>query len=154
MKNKLWVLLIAVIAISLLSGCSQRVGDFTIVSTKNVEIGGKYKKLDSRFKAEDRKPMILGIPIGIPNLKTAVDNCIEAGKGELLTNAVLDASFWTIFFFGEQWYTATGDVWARSEIAQDGEELFELAYSPTGYELVSLSDPLNRIKVDYQFASK
>jgi hypothetical protein len=154
MKNCFMVLALTLISFVLLSGCSQRIGDFTLISTKNVDIGGKYKKLDTRFKAEDRKPVIIGIPIGIPNIKTAVDNCIESGKGELLTNAVLDVSFWTMIVYGEQWYTVTGDVWVKSEIAENGEEIFELLPGSNGYVLVSVNDHSNKIQVDYFLASE
>lgn len=133
-------------------GCSQRVGDFTLISTKNVDIGGKYKKLDERYAGEDSRGDILGIPLGMPNLKTAVDNCIEAGNGELLTNAVIDASYWTAIFYGERKYTVTGDVWVKasiSDLVNPNEVLFELKSNSHSFVLVSTTDPAKVIKVDY-----
>ncbi len=144
-------------AVVLTAGCSQRIGDFTLISTKNVEIGGKYKKLPDRFKGEDKKDMVLAIPLGIPDLKTAVDNCIEAGGGELLSNAVLESSFWTVVVWGEQKYTVTGDVWVKgesSDLTNPQIELYELQRSPLGYELVSTTDPAQTVKVDYLLSSR
>jgi hypothetical protein len=143
---------IAVLLLASVCGCSQRIGDFTVISTKNVEIGGKFKKLDARFKGEDSKGMFLGIPLGVPSLKTAVDNCIEAGKGDLLTNAVLDMSFWTVIIWGEQKYTATGDVWMKagmSDLRDGATDLSELRADALGYELVSVQEPSRVVRVDY-----
>ena len=67
------------LALPVFVGCSQRVGDFTIISTKNVDIGSQYKKVD-RFKGTDSRPDVLFIPLGVPDLKQAVDDCIEEGK--------------------------------------------------------------------------
>ncbi len=152
MKNRIALLSIVAIFIGSLVGCSQRIGDFTLMSTKNVDIGGKYKKIDGRFKGEDSKGVFLGIPLGVPNLKTAVDNCIEAGKGDLITNAVLDGSYWSVIIWGQQTYTVTGDVWVKagmSDLMNSGHELFELQAKPQGFELLSLSDPSKVVKVDY-----
>ena len=156
MKNKIVLLSLFAFAISTFIGCSQRIGDFTLISTKNVDIGGNYKKLDDRYTGEDSRGDILGIPLGMPDLKTAVDNCIEAGKGELLTNAVIDGSYWTVIFYGERKYTVTGDVWVKastSDLLNPNEEIFNLRTNSNGFELVSLTEPTKVIKVDY-FASK
>ena len=80
MKNIIVLLSLFAFAVTSFIGCSERIGDFTLISTKNVDIGGKYKKLDERYTGEDSRGDILGIPLGMPNLKTAVDNCIEAGE--------------------------------------------------------------------------
>lgn len=151
---KKFVVTLSVLAIVLMSfvGCSQRIGDFTLLSTKNVEIGGKYKKLDGRFTGEDAKGVFIGIPLGTPNLKTAVDNCIESGKGDLITDAVLDGSYWSVIIWGQQKYTVTGDVWIKagmSDLMNPNIEIFELQASSQGYELVSQLDPTKTIKVEY-----
>lgn len=136
----------------ILSGCSQRIGDFTLISTKNVDIGGKYRKLEQRYTGEDVKMTILTIPIGVPDLKQAVDNCIEAGKGELLSNAVVESSFWTVILYGEMKYVVKGDVWVRastSAVPDGSAELYDLVPGPGGYRLVSVADPSKSVKVDY-----
>jgi len=133
-------------------GCAQRIGDFTLISTKNVDIGGKYKKLDGRYTGEDAKGMLLFIPLGTPNLKTAVDNCIENGKGELITNAVLESSFWTAIVWSEQKFVVTGDVWTKAgtaDLLNPQVKIYELRSTSEGLNLVCLTDPSNKVKVDY-----
>jgi hypothetical protein len=151
MRNLVILLCIVGLIIPVFVGCTQRVGDFTIISTKNVELGAKYTKLD-RFQGVDSKPDILFIPLGVPDLKQAVDNCIEAGKGELLTNAVVESGYWTVIVYGERKYTVTGDVWAKassSDLLNPNIELFELQVGTTGFILSSTADPTQKVKVDY-----
>ena len=63
----------------LLSGCTVRVADLTVASTKNYNLnGGKFYK-GKRVTAEDSYPVIL-FPTGIPNVKTAADRAIEQDK--------------------------------------------------------------------------
>ncbi len=152
MKHWSATLLVLLAAAVLLPACTQRIGDFTLISTKNVDIGGKYKKLDDRFTGEDMKPMILTIPIGVPDLKQAVDNCIESGKGELLSNAVVESSFWTVIIYGQMKYVVRGDVWVKaslSDLADPAADLYELRFAASGYQLVSMTNPANTVKVDY-----
>jgi hypothetical protein len=154
MKTSTYALVLA-FSVAMFAGCSQRIGDFTVISSKNVDIGGKYK-MTERQTGSDSRPDVLLIPIGIPDLKQAVDNCIEAGKGDLLTNAVIDFSQWTAIVYGKRTYTVTGDVWVKasmSDLLDPDVELFQLLGGSAGLELVSVAVPTQRIKVDY-FASR
>ncbi|WP_259678784.1 hypothetical protein, partial [Klebsiella pneumoniae] len=63
----------------LLSGCTVRVADLTVASTKNYNLnGGKFYK-GKRVTAEDSYPVII-FPLGIPNVKTAADRAIEKDR--------------------------------------------------------------------------
>jgi hypothetical protein len=152
MKTKLTITLTLFLIIGLFAGCTQRIADFTFVSTRSVDIGGKYKKM-ARCIGTDSRPDVLTIPFGIPDLKQAVDNCIEAGKGDLLTDAVVDFTQWTAIVYGRRTYTVTGDVWGRPDVsdlnANPGVELFELHAGASGFELVSLTHPDDVVKIDY-----
>lgn len=105
----------------LLSGCATRVGDFTVLSTKNFDVGGKYRKT-GRFAGED-----IGLRfMGSSNLKTAADNAIEEGKGIYITNVVLEYVTKFVYVSG---YRVTGDVFAPVEVGYrpaQGEEIFEM----------------------------
>ena len=136
----------------LIAGCTQRIADFTFISTRSVDIGGKYKKI-ARYTGSDSRIDILTIPFGIPDLKKAVDNCIDAGKGDLLTDAVVDFNQWTAIAYGERKYVVSGDVWGKAEMGDllptPGVELFELHAGPSGFELVSVTNPENVVKINY-----
>ncbi len=140
------------VAVLLFSGCSERIGDFTLISTKNVEIGGKYILVEGIFKGEDSKGDIIGIPLGFPSVKTAVDRCIEAGKGELLSNAVIENSYWSAIIWGERKFTVTGLVWRKtsiSDLMDSSQSIFELKEVSGGVALISSNNQSSVIKIDY-----
>lgn len=78
-----------VISAFLFSSCSQRLMDFSIVSTKNIELSkfGDYTKGQSRVDGEDKKAIILFIPLGFPSAEEAIDRAIESVPGAV---ALLD----------------------------------------------------------------
>ena len=152
MKKILAVLLIGALALTVLDGCSQRIGDFTVISTKNFDINAKYKKLEGRFSGSDSKIMILFIPFGVPNTKAAVENCLENSHGDLLTNASLDYNTWTAIVATGMAYVVTADVWVKaslSDLSDHSVELFQLTAKAEGLELMSLTNPMQKIKVEY-----
>lgn len=69
-------LLIASLLIFALASC--RVADFTMISTKNVDMKTEYTLKKEHVSA-----------YGFLYLKSAVDRCIEKGGGTYLTNVVI-----------------------------------------------------------------
>ncbi len=66
-----------------------RIGDFTIVSSKNIDLtrGADFKRGTNRVKCEDIV-VITGFTVpSTPNMKTAIDRAIEYGPGAV---ALLD----------------------------------------------------------------
>lgn len=90
-----------------LTGCTQRIGDFTIISSKNVNVSANR---GDRVKGESCVYIILGIPTGVPDLKSAVDKGIEnAGPGfDALEDAVLKVKTLFLLFFGQTCYVVEG----------------------------------------------
>ncbi|GAB6046880.1 hypothetical protein JCM19379_07030 [Methyloparacoccus murrellii] len=89
----------AILAAALLPGCSQRVIDFTVLSTKNIDLSrsADLKRVQKRVKGEDIVPVVL-LPFGIPNAKTAIDKAIESTPGAVaLTDGVINQRI-TLFF--------------------------------------------------------
>ncbi len=69
-------LILLVAGALLLSGCTVRVADLTVASTKNYNLNSTKFTKGKRVTAEDKYPVIL-FPMGIPNVKTAIDRAIE-----------------------------------------------------------------------------
>lgn len=61
------------------SGCTIRVADMTVGSTKNYNINAAKFVKGPRVLGEDSYPVII-FPTGIPNMKTAIDKAIEKDK--------------------------------------------------------------------------
>lgn len=105
------VLLIAGLAfLVLFTGCSQRVIDFTIISSKNVDLtnAASFKRGPARVEGKDSKPIIFFIPLGTPNTKEAVDRAIESVPGAVaLTDGVITYKYF-VFIFGQMSYLVEG----------------------------------------------
>ncbi|MBN1383706.1 MAG: hypothetical protein JW983_02330 [Elusimicrobia bacterium] len=104
--KKVAVLVLAAFCISLV-GCTTRLIDFTAISSKNCDIPGER---GARVTGKHMIPMILGIPLGQPNIKEACDQAIEKGNGDCLVDGVLYSNFWTILVFGQMGYKIEGTV--------------------------------------------
>lgn len=97
------------------SGCAVHHGDFTVVSNKLVDV--------SKFELgkADRKKGIVGEDIvhivvlfqigGIPTVEAAIDDALEKGNGDVLTDASIDSWFWYIpYIYGQTGWRVKGDV--------------------------------------------
>jgi len=111
MKNlKISVILVGMIAI-IISGCSYRVLDFTLVSTKNIDLSkaSSFERGKQRVEGLDKVHLILTIPTGRPNLKEAVDRAIETTPGCIaLVDGVIYSKFWTAILYGQTSYLVEG----------------------------------------------
>lgn len=93
-----------------LTGCKTRLTDFTVLSSKNVDFSKKdtFKRGPNRVTGVDEAYIIIFIPTGIPNIKTAIDRAIEGVPGAVaLVDGVLYAENWW-FIFGANSYIVEG----------------------------------------------
>jgi len=88
--------IICVLLLTLLvSGCSRRMIDFTIISSKNTQLQIPPEAMGQRVEGEDKVLLLFIVfgylPLGSPDIKTAVDRAIEnAGPGyDALIDGVL-----------------------------------------------------------------
>lgn len=122
MKSKL--LAIAVLTVFLVTGCSQRIVDFTIISTKNVDIskGAQFERGRDRVEGTDMIHIILSIPTGVPNLKEAIDKALESVPGAvaLLDGVVYSKAFY-IVLYGQTSYIVEGTPLIDPSMAANSE---------------------------------
>lgn len=96
-----------------LNGCSYRLTDFTVISTKNIPLGEtgdvSFKSANQRVSGEDKAHMILYIPIGSPNMKEAIDRAIEKYPGAVgLVDGVIKQKTWWAILYGQNSYIVEG----------------------------------------------
>lgn len=110
--NSLSKVIVLSCATLMLAGCSQRIADFTIMSSKNVDLsrGVDFKRLPTRIIGEDKKSIIMFIPTGEPNIKEAMDNAIESVPGAigLVDGVVTYSAWWIPYLYGEFGYEVEG----------------------------------------------
>jgi len=107
MKNlKLNFVFLSVLAILISSSCSRRVLDFTLISSKNVDLtkGATFKRGKPRVEGSDKVHIILFFPTGIVNLKEALDKAIESAPGcvALLDGVVIYKAWYIPLIYGQQ----------------------------------------------------
>ena len=135
-KLKPGSLLMAMAAVMLLSGCVTRITDFTLLSTKNIDLtkASTFKRSTSRVTGEDTISIIIFIPTGVPHVKEAVDKALEGVPGAVaLVDGVVKSSGW--------WF-----IFGQSSIIVEGTPLID----PT---LTSQALPSNRIIAFYDRAT-
>jgi hypothetical protein len=111
------------------SGCTTRLTDFTVISTKNVSLPDNLPR-GQRISGDDCVAVIV-VPIGTPNLKTAIDNAIEkAGSGY---NGLVDGVLYYdnhSFVFGSVCYRVEGtpiNVHSKTAMGLDPERVWKLS---------------------------
>ncbi|EPF71615.1 hypothetical protein [Acinetobacter rudis] len=105
MKN---LLVVAAIGLGLtLSGCSIRMADLTVASTKNYNLNSNQFVKGERVTADDSVPVVL-FPLGIPDMKTAMDKAIEKNKCSVALTDVVITSLNHAFLFGKIGYRVEG----------------------------------------------
>ena len=112
--NKFYAVLMGLCIIALSTSCTYRLGDLTIMSTKNIELSkmGMYKKCAERSIGIDQVYVIFFVPTGMPSIEEACDRAIESAGGTFLTDAVVTYESF-IFFFGWMKYEVEGEVWCQ-----------------------------------------
>ena len=108
MKKSLIFLIIVTFVIS---SCSQRIFDFTLVSTKNVDLSkaGTFKRINKKVTGEDGVYYLISIPLGFPNLKQAIDKAIESTPGTVaLVDGVVFSKSWWVVITGYTCYYVEG----------------------------------------------
>ena len=95
-------------------GCQQRLGDFTFLSSKNIDLSNL--EMDAAEGAPivegvDSKPIIFIFSTGVPNLKEAVDRAIESGGGTALSDVTIYYTYWYIpYIVGDVAFRVRGKV--------------------------------------------
>lgn len=106
-------------SILLVSGCVTRLGDFTVGSTKNMDIKKTLHRTDETVRniGLDKKYIIIIFPTGQPNIKEAMDEAIEKSRGAVgLSNVTVKYGWWYIpYIYGEFWYEVEGNPVFESE---------------------------------------
>lgn len=100
-------------AFLLSTGCESKLGDFTLLSSKNVDLSNfsnsKAEQSSEQVVGEDCSHIIIFIPTGVPNMKMAVDRALESSNAYMLTNARLSEKFFYIpYIYGQDKFVVKG----------------------------------------------
>lgn len=90
----------------ILTSCSQNLFNFTLVSTKNIELEklSSLEKSSERITGEDKTSIIIFIPTRKIKIDQAISNTIDGIPGcvALLDGVVYSKFWWIPYIYGEQ----------------------------------------------------
>jgi hypothetical protein len=125
-KNKLKLIILAMTAL-IFSSCSHRVLDFTLISSKNVDLSkaASFLRGKNRVEGKDKVHWIIIIPTGTVNIKEAIDRAIESTPGCVaLLDGVIYTKFWWIpYIYGQQSATIEGTPLIDPSLAYNPTEI-------------------------------
>lgn len=105
--------LVGIASVSFMAGCTQRFGDFTLISTRNVDLSNAVVdvRTGQRVTEEDCALTLLIFPLGRPDLETAVDSALQSGRGNIMVDQVSYRRWWYIpLLVGQECVVAEGTV--------------------------------------------
>lgn len=121
--SKFTVFVCSLIALFFVSGCSTRLIDFTIISSKNVDLSklSQLKRDSKRVEGVDKVHIIFFIPTGTPNAKEALDRAIESIPGAVaLVDGVITQHFWWIpYIYGQSYFVVEGTPLINPDLASN-----------------------------------
>ena len=137
-----------IVLLSLSAACTRRMIDFTLISTKNVDLsqGVRFCRADGRTQGRDLVHIIIFIPTGQPNIKEAVDRAIEKVPGAvaLLDGVVKYRWWWIPYLYGQSSFIVEGTALIDPRLVP---EVHGNAYIITGVGEagdVQLFEPINK----------
>ncbi len=137
MKRGITSAIMVVLVSTLLVSCTNRILDFTVVSSKNLDLtkGASFVKGKSRVTGEDLAHWIIVIPTSEVNIKEALDRAIESTPGCVaLLDGVIYEKFWYFpYVYGQQVVIVEG-----TPLIDPSLTILEKAY-PT-YGMIELSN--------------
>lgn len=112
LKKNLGISLTLSVLIFLSAGCATRIGDFSVLSTGAPQYANmETAPMTQTVKASDGRLWFLFIPLDSePNLKEAVDRCLDKGHGDFMERARFYKTAWSFILFGHDGYKVIGDV--------------------------------------------
>jgi len=111
--KKAKLLLIGILGILFIVGCSTRYGALTVATTKNIDINmAQFEKVQDGVTGKSTKPIIIFIPTGTPSIEDAIDAALQEVGGDIMQNVVIYYKWFYIpYVYGEYTFEVKGDVW-------------------------------------------
>ena len=97
----------------LTTGCSMKLGSFTMISTKDIDFKKSYVKDDKKVIGKDEAKIYVIFPSKLhPDIDIAVSNVLERTCSDYLTDATIMYKYWYIpYIYGKGWYEVEGYSW-------------------------------------------
>ena len=101
----------------LVFGCAYDLGNLSVVSTKELDMGAYYVKVADNVEGRSMYMIIIFVPTKFKpnNIEEAIKDALWSKGGDLMTNCSIYQTVWYIpYVYGENKLTIVGDVWKKS----------------------------------------
>ncbi|MCX4349558.1 MAG: hypothetical protein OSJ76_07245 [Alphaproteobacteria bacterium] len=102
------------ISVLYISGCSTHITDFSMISNKNVNLNKvDIDKLpqSKNVIGEDKKFVFLFIPTGVPSITNALNDAFDKTDTDIMTDVTLKSWYWYIpYIYGNAGWEVSGDA--------------------------------------------
>ncbi len=116
MKRLLFGLLVVFV---LFTGCSRRMGDLTVMSTRNVHFNSGNELVQRDVKGKSYVYSILTFGLGNINLEEAVEQALRKSEADYLTNVVIYDVNVSFILFGWNGIKIRADAWRNGDMGLD-----------------------------------
>lgn len=144
MAKKYFLMVFVLVVGIVFSSCATRLGDFTMISTKNIDWSraDEFTRYNQRVTGEDIYHTIIFIPTKYNvTIEEAVDKAIDQVPGGVaLIDAVLRIKTFSLLIYGQAGYVIEGNVLVDPKLLSANEQ------SGTGYLVFYTDDGKEFIK--------
>ena len=105
MKNYLFLSLI------IISGCSQNLGNLSIVSTQPTTLSSEYESVGS---IQGKSAIITASANHLPLINDAINDALHLSEADVITDVTVEFQ-WSTFFLTRKTLIITGEGWRRRE---------------------------------------
>jgi hypothetical protein len=132
-KFRLGILAMVLVFTMVLTGCVTRIGDFTVMSSRNVELSrlGEFNRSSQTVKGTDSFVTVLGfIPVKTRvDLKKALDNALSKIPGaQALVDVRIDVRRLNFLLFQIESYVVSGTVLIDPRVVDASETIPDKTY--------------------------
>lgn len=126
-KFKISSLAIILLTSFFISGCSYRVVDFTMISTKNVDLSraGTFTRGKTRTEGKDVAHYVYVFPLGgRVSMKEAIDRALEKTPGAVaLVDGVVYSKGWGVVLYGQDIIVVEGTPLIDPSLAMNADNI-------------------------------
>lgn len=106
------------LSLVILSGCSNNIANFSMVSTTSTNFDNEYESI-GQIEGEDIAHIIIILPTGKIRIDRAVDNTLLTNGADYITDTVIEfENFYLPYVYGYSKYKVKGEGWRRKEYHQ------------------------------------
>jgi hypothetical protein len=142
--KKISTTILAIFILFAITSCSHRLGNLTMISTRNIETSKDYKELKRTVVGKDKslqKLLLLFGPFGSPDMELALNKVVNTVPGgEFMKNVIVTERYNWYLLFSIRVLIIEGDVWGIPQNERQNTYNLKIGDKVTWKETVLFKD--------------